>query len=700
VKKVSILLLTAMVIISGLIPSRVYGENNYDKKLEEAILKCKKLFNISDKYDKFTSDVSSYDGVTNFYLNWVDSGEKLDTISVNIDSDGNIIFYDSYPPVYEEPSSKLPNYTKDEAQKFAIEFIAKVDPDIAKEIKLIPENYPTSSMDTQYYFNFKRYVNDIQFPENSVTVNVNKYTGEIRHYYVSWDRKAVFPSPEKVITLDKGKEAYRREIGIKPIYKTNNYYYRPMHINGEEKDYYLAYSIFGPSKGIDAFTGKKINLSYYGPYYGAEENAKAMDSGAGLTPEEQASVDKLSGLLDEKSAEKKAREILNIDSSYKLNGKNLYNNYKNPGDFNWYLYFNKEISKDNLLYMDIGLDAKTGEIINFNKGINYGENSKPKISKDKALDIAKEFIKKMQPIKVDQIELMEDQYTEENQLTYNFNFIRKDGDIYVENDRIHVGVDGVGAEVYSYNLDWFKGNLPPKDKLIPIDDAYEILWDKIGLELMYTKTYDHTKTEGQNFEIKLVYALNQNKPAIISGTTGEILDYSGKPYEEMKPISYKDIDSSYAKDKIITLAEYGIGFKGEEFKPKDKIKQKDFVYILWKSMNQYRTDNITEDEIYKSFISAGYMKEGEKNPNKIVTKEEAIKYIIRAMRMDKVAEIDGIYKDIFKDDKDISKGLKGYINIGYGLKIISGDGEGNINPKYELNREDAANMIYNYMFNQ
>ena len=122
-KKVSIVLLTAIVIISGLIPSRVYGENNYDKKLEEAILICKKLFNISDKYDKFTSDVNSYDGVTNFYLNWVDSGEKLNTISVNIDSDGNIVFYDSYSPAYEEPSSKLPNYTKDEAQKFAMEFL-------------------------------------------------------------------------------------------------------------------------------------------------------------------------------------------------------------------------------------------------------------------------------------------------------------------------------------------------------------------------------------------------------------------------------------------------------------------------------------------------------------------------------------------------------------------------------------------------
>ncbi|MDR7857733.1 YcdB/YcdC domain-containing protein [Tissierella sp.] len=700
-KKLLSVLLTVIILIVGITPSMAIAENGYDKKLEEAIVKVKKLFNISDDYDKFTSDVNSYDGKTDFYLNWVDSRGKLDNINVNVDIDGNINSYGIYSSIYKEPSSKLPTYTKNEAEKLAMDFVAKIDPTIAKSIKLIPNEYPISSMDTQYYFDYSRYVNGIQYSQNTVGISVDKFSGEVVNYYTNWERDAIFPSPEKAINLDNGKESFKTEIGIKPIYKANNYY-RPVDTNSEDKNnYYLAYSTIGANKGIDAFTGKAVNINYYGPFYGITANEKAMDAGysEGITPEEQKSIDKLSGLLDEKTAEKKAREILKIDETYKLRSKNLNSNYKNQGEYNWYMYFSREESDKDYSNIDIGLDARTGELLNFYRMINYKADAKSKINREEAIKIAQEYIKKIQADKANQVELNEDQFSEDNQLSYYFTFNRKSDNIYVENDGIYIGIDGVGGEVTSYTLDWFKGKLPAKDKLIPIDKAYEVLWNEIGLQLMYVKTYDYTKPEGQNNEIKLVYSTNPIKPVIISGLTGELLDYSGQPYRETKRISYNDIENSYAKDKIKTLAEYGIGFEGEEFKPKEKIKQKDFVYLLWKSMNQYRTDAVSEDDIYNQMISMGYMKETEKSPDKVVTKEEAVKYIIRLMKLDKVAELDGIYKDIFNDQKDISKELNGYMNIAYGLKIVSGDEKGNIKAKYELKREDAANMIYNYLFN-
>ena len=282
---------------------------------------------------------------------------------------------------------------------------------------------------------------------------------------------------------------------------------------------------------------------------------------------------------------------------------------------------------------------------------------------------------------------MEDIYAQDNQLSYGFQFIRKTNGIYVEDDRIFIGVDGVNKEVHSYSISWYKGELPSTDNIISLDKAYEVLWDQIGLELNYVKTYDYSNPNKPKSELKLVYALNRDKPPIISATTGEILDYTGQPYREVKAISYIDIDDSYAKDKIKTLGEYGVGFYEEEFKPKDKINQRDFIYLLWQSMNQYRYIDLSNEDIYKEFISMGYLKEEEKNPEAIVTNEEAVKYILRVMKYDKVAEIEGIYSDIFPDSKDISEGLKGYINIAYGLKILSEDDAGNIRPKYELNRK-------------
>jgi len=69
------------------------------------------------------------------------------------------------------------------------------------------------------------------------------------------------------------------------------------------------------------------------------------------------------------------------------------------------------------------------------------------------------------------------------------------------------------------------------------------------------------------------------------------------------------------------------------------------------------------------------------------------------MSYDKVAEIPNIYSSIFKDSSEITPGFEGYINIGYGLGLINGDGSGKIRPRAELKREDAASLIYNYMFN-
>lgn len=693
-----------MIIMSNIVPSLSFAADDYGKMSEEVVLKVKKLLNIPDDYDEFTSNVSSYDGNTFFYLNWVDSKGKLDNISVNVDINGKLIYYNKYPSIYVEPTSKLAKYTKEQAEKIAMDFIKKVDPDISKEIKLIDREFVDNIMDTNYNFNYGRYVNNIFYKQNSVYITIDKYTGDVTNYSANWERDITFPSPNKVISLENGQEAFKREIGIHPIYKTQ-YYYRPMADLNLSSKYYLAYSIITGNQAIDAFTGEKTNVDYYGPYYEGSPKAMANERGdesSGLTPTEQESLDKIKGLLDEEKAVKKAMEYLNLDSSYKLNSKNLYTNYKNPSEYNWQFSFSKEKSKNQIFYIDISIDAKTGELLSFYKSIDYTPDAKAKISYEEALEIGKAYIEKIQPEKINEIELIPEysSNTRENQTTYGFGFIRKTDGVYVENDRIYVAVDGVSGELYSYNLDWYKGELPPKEGLIPIDKAYDILWKEIGLELFYIKVIDWNKPVEEQSEIKLVYHLNTDKPAIISGTTGELLDYSGQPYKDRKAIEYVDIENSYAKDMINTLGQYGIGFEEKEFRPKDKMIQKDFLYLLWKAINPWRNEIPTEDTVYNELIKQNIIKEEEKSPDKTLTKEEGVKYLLRVMKLDKVAEIEEIYKDIFKDSKDISKGLKGYINLAYGLKIISGDGSGNIKPKYQLKREDAASMIYKYMFNE
>jgi hypothetical protein len=130
--------------------------------------------------------------------------------------------------------------------------------------------------------------------------------------------------------------------------------------------------------------------------------------------------------------------------------------------------------------------------------------------------------------------------------------------------------------------------------------------------------------------------------------------------------------------------------------------QKDFLTYLSKTLNYYGpvlTEKSTQkdiDEMYAYLIREGIVKEAEKSPDSAVTREEAVKFIIRALKYDKVADIKGIFSVSFKDKASISPDLYGYVAIASGLGIVSGDGT-NFNPKKNIKRGESAVMIYNYL---
>lgn len=703
-----VFVLAIVMIFTSIIPSFSYGDKQYNEKLEESVIKAKKLFSISDEYDKFDSSVNSYGGNTIFSLSWRDTKEELKNITVTMDIDGNVISFDSYFD-NSKSDSKLPNYTKKQAQEVAMDFIKKISPDV-KSIKLLQDKNPDYLNNENYNFQYIRSVNDLEYKVNSINLNVNKYTGEVVNYYINWDRDLAFPSPKDIIDKEEAKKLFKEKIGLKLVYKMKNNYYRP--INTEDKDeskHYIAFTVLDNNIGIDAFTGEKISINQYSPYGVFTDGVADKEESAtsGITPEERDSIDKLKNILNAKKAEEGARLILDIKDNYKLQNQSLYENYKNIEEYVWNMYFieKDKDSNDSQSYVSIGIDAKTGELLSFNKSVNDNQKDKNTVNKDQALKLAKDYLVKQNPERKDKVELIEDNdYSEPNveSKVYNFRFIRKESGMYVEDDGIFLGVDAVNGEIVSYSLDWFNGEFPSNKGMISIEKAYEILWEKIGLDLMYVgendDSIDLSLQTDKNMIIKLVYSLNSEKPNIIDALTGELLDYSGQLYRETESIKYDDIEGSYAKDKIKTLGEYGIGFRGEKFLPKEQIKQRELILLLWQTVYQYQIDKLTDEDMYNDFIKAGYIEESEKSPNSKVTKIEAAKYIIRIMNLREVAEIKGIYKDIFLDQANIKENEKGYINFAYGLKIINGNNTGNINPNYELKREDAASMIYNYLF--
>lgn len=693
-RKISFLLAFTMVL--ALIPFNSFAQQDYDKQLKEAIVRSKELFNIGSEYDEFRQEVSTRDGQVLFYLNWSDSKGKLGNVNVTITEDGTVTSFSKWKPRYGEQRPQLPKISKEEGLKTAQDFIKKVSPKFVDSIKYIDVQEPLNIYSDGYNYYFIRTENEIPYYNNNINIYIDNSTGEVKDYYTYWDMDLVFPDKEDIISLEKAQGLYEEKIGLDLLYKTN-------YIDRKAKTY-LAYGPLNANLGINAKNGEVVPLNdYYGIY---EKSADMGGMGSGveenLSPDEQEAVEGISGLISKEEAEKIARDILELDSEYKLRDANLYSNWKNPNEYNWNMDFVMEI-KDNHFYTNISINAKTKKLLSFYKDDPINTEEKPKYTEEKALEIAKEYIKKVSPDKLDLIELnkgynwVEPIPEQDPQRIYRFQFNRKIDNAYVEDEGISIMVDGVNGKVREFRIDWNDKEFPSKDNVIPVEKAYDILFKDIGMELKYIYPDRYGEVIKEKKEAILVYGLKSDKPANIDANTGTLLNYRGEPYKKQTTISYNDIDNSYAKDKIKILAQYGIALPGEKFKPKEKITQRDFLYLLAKANSPYFEIDESGDKLYAFLINAGIIKEDEKAPDRIVTKEEGIKYIIRALKYDKIADLTEIYKDLFKDTEDITPGLKGYISIAYGLKIVEGY-NGNLNPNAELNREDGANLIYNYLF--
>lgn len=153
--------------------------------------------------------------------------------------------------------------------------------------------------------------------------------------------------------------------------------------------------------------------------------------------------------------------------------------------------------------------------------------------------------------------------------------------------------------------------------------------------------------------------------------------------------NYTDIGESFAKEQIEKLQEYIFLFGGNEFKPKEEITQKEFFQLLAQTIDMYyEYDDL--GYLYERFIYEGILKAKEKDTNRKVTREDGIKYIIRAFGLKTLYDLGDIYKIEYEDADEISSNLKGHVAKARGLGIISGGKY--FRPKDYLNRGRSSSI--------
>ena len=691
-----VFLMVLSLIIGVMVPFAAYGEEQA-YMLETLVTKAKTLFDISDDYDTFSSSVSSYGGRTYYYLNWRDSAGVLDEVSVSIDSEGFVNSYSTYSQYSADLETKLPKIDLESAKELALEFMGRLDPSVPTQLEFDKNSYWPNSQDPGYSLRFRRIENSIPFEENDVNITVSKETGKITNYFANWLRTAKLDPPNGILDSESARKAFITKIGLQLVFKQTNQFPRPIDSTGNEVEYFLAYTPVKDLRMIDAWTGEPVETGYVPNGMGSGKEA-AMDQ-MGVTPVEQQELDKLKGLLSGTAAEDRARGFLKLDSTYGMDSQSLYGSWRNKDEYQWSMRFSLKADEQNEKSIDIAIDAKTGEILSFYIGYNMDEAGSNTIDRSKAQSIASKYVEQMIPEIFKDLKFREQTNVSLGDRIQFFDFERYYNGILVEGDLVGVSVDLHDGSIISYSKNWYNGEFPSSAGVISIDRAYQILFETIGFKPGYKLIPNQKESSGPD-DVKLVYMINPQKSAIIDAFSGQHLDYSGKPYQDRKIIEYDDIDGSYARDKIVVLAEYGILGNTGKFRPKDLILQKEYLSLLWRAMNPYRTEyDPSEDEIYNQLLSQRIIQSDEINRDSVISKADAAKFAVRAKGLAKVAEIPGIYADLFSDSSRIPGGLKGYVTLAYGMGLLKGDNTGAIKPDYILKREDAASIIYSYVFN-
>ena len=266
-----------------------FAEGNYDKELEKAIAKSKKLFNIGSQYDKFTHNIDYNNDHVIFYLNWSDSKEKLGSISVGINSDGTVINYNTWKPIYGESKPALPKISKNEGLKIAEGFIKKVSPEFANNIQYVDREGPIDLGSEVYNYTFVRTVNNIPFYEDTIDISINKATGEVINYYTNWNLNVEFPQANNIIDKNQAKKLYAEKIGLDLIYKST--------YKEDKYQYFLAYSPMDQNLGIDAKSGDVKHYYDYGNYLGMGGEGTKDAAVEELSPEESKAVDTMKDII-------------------------------------------------------------------------------------------------------------------------------------------------------------------------------------------------------------------------------------------------------------------------------------------------------------------------------------------------------------------------------------------------------------------
>lgn len=692
-------------------PSTIGTDANADN-LEQIIKLVKSKISVPTSLSEFSYDYdsNSYDRNPTWSLQWSSKDNKR-YINVTCDKEGNIIYYN----YYGGRSKQAPVYLKSELKSKADNFINKIASNIVGKIKYV--NSKSDIYSGSYTYNYERVENGIPMPDNSISVEVDYKTGEIKSYNASWLYNVEIPSKTTKITKEEAAEKIGKNVTMELSYQ-NAY---TTEADGTTK--VKAFLVYRPSNdyiAVDAKTGEVYTTQNQWIDNNKSKESYEMNSIAyagnmdeiALTQEEINSLQEMKKLISKEQAIKAVKEnkSLLIDENinaisaklYKGSDYSIYDSSKSSTQYVWNITMNdtrevKENSSDTYrAYANARVDAVTGKILSFDASVKEYYNPVTdtwksvtvKYSMKQGKKILESFLKEQIPDKFEKVAFTDNNndyvvtYVDNKEVYggYNYNYERVNEGISYKYNYISGSVDGVTGKIYNFEYNW-DDNITfesPKGAMSP-EKAFKAYIGNEGYHLVYevNNIHNNTDTYSVTNEVRLVYRTDIN-PHYVSPFTGKILNSDGSVYDKTQDTySYSDVNGLSSERNILILADLGIGFNGGTFKPNEFITVNELTELMEKA-GFYISD---DDSIVK-------------NKNMItISRLDASKLALSLLGYNKVATIKGIYSVDFNDKETINQSDIGYVAIAWGLNLIKTDSNNKINANEKVTRENTADLI-------
>ncbi|MGI5911577.1 MAG: YcdB/YcdC domain-containing protein [Syntrophomonadaceae bacterium] len=655
--------------------------------LEQAIQIAKKHFTIPAAYNDFHSEYSSNSQRELWRLQWQTTEPETKSMQVTVDAvTGECISMNHYrtEPILE-PSA--PVLSEAEARKIAEQHLKSLLPHKASSLRLVTEenlialNNPNQRF---YSFTWERYKNGIPVLGNGARIDIDCQYRDIKSYSLNWLDIPVIEA-SKAISKESASKIFQDEKMLNLEYFTP-LEFRPLSINNKTEPR-LVYLINHPSNGtINAITGKPLILSnrQWEDAGGRLANAKEMaaddrgsaGSATSFTPEEIKELEKNSQIISQGEAINEVNKWVDIPADAVLSSASLVRDGRDQNRRIWNLNWTTG-SKDNYYNLYAQVDAFSAKIYAFREYLS-GDYQKSDLNKDKALAIANQFIKQIEPQLFKQVKLKEDSsypvvpLQEEYPSQYSFNYSRLVDNVVFPQEGISVTVSSKDKKVTGYNLDWYDHYFPPVSQAISSSEGNKAFLQAAPLTLCYTTIYEETSKPVLTMVYKPLPSKKQEDFSMIDAISRELLDGNGKPLAaKLGPQVFYDIKGHFAEKEISQVGKAGLMTEyGQQFRPEEAIDNITFLRNLMGAREGiYSIENIDDTRLLNLCRQRGWVKENI-DLNASLTRDYMAQVLVRSMSLERVAAKPAIFINPYPDDPSITNSNLGYVALVKGLGLV------------------------------